>query len=242
MMIPRSKNSVAPHALRCFCSTAVQNGSLYCRKNAEVELWPSQREAARRSADITDDLVVALPTSAGKTRVAEIAALMTLASERRVLIVTPLRSLSAQTERSFRRTFAPLGFSVSSLYGSSGLSSGDEDALRTREIVIATPEKLDFALRNDPTLIAGTVRKGAINSHLRLVVPTTVLETDVTPRRKTNIELRPREYLTEDEIERPRKATGAMRVANRETHADCGAQVRSVDHDALCLVFCAFER
>lgn len=127
--------------------------SLYARKTAEVELWPSQREAARRSTDVTDDLVVALPTSAGKTRVAEIAALMTLSSERRVLIVTPLRALSAQTERSFRKTFAPLGFSVSSLYGASGLSSGDEDALRSREIIIATPEKLDFALRSDPSLI-----------------------------------------------------------------------------------------
>jgi hypothetical protein len=127
--------------------------SLYARKNAEVELWPSQREAAKRSGDLTDDLVVALPTSAGKTRVAEIAALMTLSVGRRVLIVTPLRALSAQTERSFRKTFAPLGFQVSSLYGASGISAGDEDALRTREIVIATPEKLDFALRNDPTLI-----------------------------------------------------------------------------------------
>lgn len=128
-------------------------GSLYARKTAEVELWPSQREAARRSTDVTDDLVVALPTSAGKTRVAEIAALMTLSSARRVLIVTPLRALSAQTERSFRKTFAPLGFSVSSLYGASGLSAGDEDALRSREIIIATPEKLDFALRSDPSLI-----------------------------------------------------------------------------------------
>ncbi|HEY8127141.1 MAG TPA: DEAD/DEAH box helicase [Hyphomicrobium sp.] len=127
--------------------------SLYARKNSEVELWPSQREAARRSTDVKDDLVVALPTSAGKTRVAEIAALMTLSSARRVLIVTPLRALSAQTERSFRKTFAPLGFSVSSLYGASGLSAGDEDALRSREIVIATPEKLDFALRSDPSLI-----------------------------------------------------------------------------------------
>jgi replicative superfamily II helicase len=127
--------------------------SLYARKNAEVELWPSQREAAKRSGDLTDDLVVALPTSAGKTRVAEIAALMTLSVGRRVLIVTPLRALSAQTERSFRKTFAPLGFQVSSLYGASGISAGDEDTLRTREIVIATPEKLDFALRNDPTLI-----------------------------------------------------------------------------------------
>jgi hypothetical protein len=128
-------------------------GSLYARKTSEVELWPSQREAARRSTDVTDDLVVALPTSAGKTRVAEIAALMTLSSARRVLIVTPLRALSAQTERSFRKTFAPLGFSVSSLYGASGLSAGDEDALRTREIIIATPEKLDFALRSDASLI-----------------------------------------------------------------------------------------
>lgn len=127
--------------------------SLYARKNAEVELWPSQRDAAKRSSDLTDDLVVALPTSAGKTRVAELATLMTLSTGKRVLIVTPLRALSAQTERSFRRTFAPLGISVSSLYGASGMSPGDEDALRTHKIIIATPEKLDFALRSDPSII-----------------------------------------------------------------------------------------
>lgn len=144
---PEGTGEKYPNLRRLFIS------SLYARKTSEVELWPSQREAARRSTDVTDDLVVALPTSAGKTRVAEIAALMTLSSESRVLIVTPLRALSAQTERSFRKTFAPLGFSVSSLYGASGLSVGDEDALRTREIIIATPEKLDFALRSDPSLI-----------------------------------------------------------------------------------------
>jgi replicative superfamily II helicase len=127
--------------------------SLYGRKTAEVELWPSQLAAARRSSDLSDDLVVALPTSAGKTRVAELAALMTLSTGKRVLIVTPLRALSAQTERSFRNTFAPLGFAVSSLYGASGISAGDEDALRSKNIVIATPEKLDFALRNDANLI-----------------------------------------------------------------------------------------
>jgi hypothetical protein len=127
--------------------------TLYARKSAELELWPSQREAARRSTDVSDDLVVSLPTSAGKTRIAEIAALMCLSTGKRVLIVTPLRALSAQTERTFRQTFAPLGFTVSSLYGASGLSAGDEDALKSMNIVIATPEKLDFALRNDSTLI-----------------------------------------------------------------------------------------
>ena len=128
-------------------------GELYGRRTAEVELWPSQLLAAHRAVDVTDDLVVALPTSAGKTRIAEIAALMALASGRRVLIVTPLRALSAQTERSFRKTFAPLGFTVSSLYGSSGVAGTDEDALRQQSIVIATPEKLDFALRNDASII-----------------------------------------------------------------------------------------
>lgn len=127
--------------------------ALYARKTAEVELWPSQIGAARRATDLADDLVVALPTSAGKTRVAEICALMSLSAERRVLLVTPLRALSAQTERSFRKTFGPLDFSVSSLYGASGAMPGDQDALRTRDIVIATPEKLDFALRSDPHLI-----------------------------------------------------------------------------------------
>jgi superfamily II helicase len=39
------------------------------------------------------------------------------------------------------------------LYGANGVSAGDEDALRTKNIVIATPEKLDFALRTDSTLI-----------------------------------------------------------------------------------------
>jgi len=144
---PEGAEEIYPDLRRLFIS------SLYARKTSEVELWPSQREAARRSTDVTDDLVAALPTSAGKTRVAEISTLMSLSSARRVLIVTPLRALSAQTERSFRRTFAPLGFSVSSLYGASGLSAGDEDALRTRKIIIATPEKLDFALRSNPSLI-----------------------------------------------------------------------------------------
>ena len=128
--------------------------SLFARDLAEVELWPSQIDAARRAADPADNLVVALPTSAGKTRIAELAALTTLAMRARVLIVTPLRALSAQSERSFRARFAPLGATVSSLYGASGLSAGDEGALRDHDIVIATPEKLDFALRSDPAIIA----------------------------------------------------------------------------------------
>lgn len=122
-------------------------------KRSAIELWPSQLEAVRRAVDPADDLVVALPTSAGKTRIAELCILRTLASELRVVYVTPLRALSAQVERDLAETFGPLGFSVSSLYGSAGVESGDADTLREGKIVVSTPEKLDFALRNDNSII-----------------------------------------------------------------------------------------
>ncbi|HEV7277080.1 MAG TPA: DEAD/DEAH box helicase [Devosiaceae bacterium] len=123
------------------------------RAKAEIELWPSQTEAAARAVDQSDDLVVSLPTSAGKTRIAELCILRCLASGKRVVFVTPLRALSAQTETTLQRTFGPLGKTISALYGSIGVSGFDEDAIRGRDIVVATPEKLDFALRNDPSLL-----------------------------------------------------------------------------------------
>ncbi|MBL8372035.1 MAG: DEAD/DEAH box helicase [Burkholderiaceae bacterium] len=127
--------------------------SLYRRSKSEVELWPSQLQAAQRVLDAGTNLVLSLPTSAGKTRIAELCILACLAKGKRIVFVTPLRALSAQTEVGLRRTFTPLGKSVSSLYGSIGASGTDVDALRSTDIVVATPEKLDFALRSDPTLL-----------------------------------------------------------------------------------------
>ena len=127
---------------------------LRAAKRSTIELWPSQIEAAHRAIDPADDLVVALPTSAGKTRIAELCILRALASDQRVVYVTPLRALSAQVERDLAETFLPLGISVSSLYGSAGIGRADTETLREGKIVVSTPEKLDFALRNDPTIIA----------------------------------------------------------------------------------------
>lgn len=126
---------------------------LRCARRSAIELWPSQFEAAQRAVDTTDDLVVALPTSAGKTRIAELCILRAFASGKRVVYVTPLRALSAQIERDLAETFTPLGFTVSSLYGAAGLEYSDSETLRTGNLVVSTPEKLDFALRNDPTIL-----------------------------------------------------------------------------------------
>jgi hypothetical protein len=127
--------------------------SLLRRPRAEIDLWPSQTAAALRAADQLDDLVISLPTSAGKTRIAELCILRCLASGKRVMFVTPLRALSAQTEATLQQSFGPLGKTISALYGSIGDGGLDEDAIRERNIVVATPEKLDFALRNDASLL-----------------------------------------------------------------------------------------
>jgi superfamily II DNA/RNA helicase len=127
--------------------------ALFARGRSEIDLWPSQLHVVERIFGTTQDLVVALPTSAGKTRIAELCMLACLAQGRRVVYVTPLRALSAQTEQVLDRTFGPLGVRVSSLYGSMGVSDIDEDALRSSQIVVATPEKLDFALRSDPSVL-----------------------------------------------------------------------------------------
>ena len=127
--------------------------SLLCRSKAEIDLWPSQIEAASRANDQSDDLVVSLPTSAGKTRIAELCILRCLAAGKRAVFVTPLRALSAQTETTLQETFGPLAKRVSALYGSIGVSDFDEDAIGEHDIVVATPEKLDFALRSNPSLL-----------------------------------------------------------------------------------------
>jgi len=144
---PNNPNNVWPSMRELYIA------SLFSRSRSEVELWPSQISAAKRSVDTSDDLVVSLPTSAGKTRIAELCILRCLADGKRVIFVTPLRALSAQTERSLQSTFGILGVSISALYGSIGTSEFEEDTLKDRQIVVATPEKLDFALRNDPSIL-----------------------------------------------------------------------------------------
>jgi superfamily II DNA/RNA helicase len=127
--------------------------ALLRRRRAEIELWPSQLEAANRTITGNGNLVVSLPTSAGKTRIAELCILNCLAGGKKVVFITPLRALSAQTETGLLRTFLPLGKAVSTLYGSIGVSDLDSDFFEDRDIIVGTPEKLDFALRNDASIL-----------------------------------------------------------------------------------------
>jgi len=123
-----------------------------------IELLPPQR-AALTEQGLLDPanraVVVDLPTSGGKTMLAQFRILQALNqfSEDRgwVAYVAPTRALVAQLTRRLRRDFGPLGVKVEQVTGGINIDSF-EDELLTEEsgfdILISTPEKLGLIIRN----------------------------------------------------------------------------------------------
>jgi hypothetical protein len=120
-----------------------------------IELWESQKVALQLALNAQNrGGVINLRTSAGKTRVAELAILKTLRTDpnAKVLYLAPFRSLAFELERTFSKTLAPLGYSVSHLYGGSRFSGVDRELFDEGRITIATPEKAKAMFRAAPEL------------------------------------------------------------------------------------------
>lgn len=124
-------------------------------KRAVFEIWSSQRAALPLALDPANrGAVVNLRTSAGKTRVAELAILQTLLADptARVFYLAPFRSLALEVEHTLAGTFGWLGHGVSHLYGGSRVSSVDTELAAESSITIATPEKARALFRAAPEL------------------------------------------------------------------------------------------
>lgn len=122
-----------------------------------TELWKSQTSALQLALNSQNrGGVINLRTSAGKTRVAELAILQTLKADpqAKVLYLAPFRSLAFELERTFSKTLSPLGYHVSHLYGGSRFSGVDKELVNEGHITIATPEKAKAMLRAEPELFA----------------------------------------------------------------------------------------
>ena len=120
-----------------------------------VELFISQREAINKILKPdSNGAVVSLPTSSGKTRIAEIVIAELLAKEpgAKVLYIAPFRSLAFEIEESFDKSFGQLGFIPTHLYGGSQFSKLDETLISESSIIIATPEKSKAIIRANPEL------------------------------------------------------------------------------------------
>ena len=126
---------------------------------AMFELLPPQR-AALLEQGLLDQaktaIVVDMPTSGGKTLLAEFRILQALnqfdAVKGWVAYVAPTRALAAQITRRLRRDFEPIGLRVEQLSGAIEVDAFEEELLtdqaRPFSVLVATPEKLSLVVRN----------------------------------------------------------------------------------------------
>ncbi len=126
---------------------------------AMFELLPPQR-AALLEQGLLDQaktaIVVDMPTSGGKTLLAQFRILQALnqfqADHGWVVYVAPTRALSAQITRRLRVDFEPIGLRVEQLTAAIEVDTFEEEILTNRDvpfdILIATPEKLSLVIRN----------------------------------------------------------------------------------------------
>ena len=115
------------------------------------EIWPSQRSAVEKGLLASNaSKIIRMPTSSGKTRIAEMCILRALTSQgapAKCVYIAPYRALVAEVADAMSMVLPDLGFTVSGLDGSydgdpAGEAGGGADVL------VTTPEKLDLLLRS----------------------------------------------------------------------------------------------
>jgi helicase len=123
------------------------------KRISQVELWQSQITAIRRGLlDNNRGFIIQMPTSAGKTFIAELAILQQISRNKKCLYIAPFRSLVNEIENSLSSRLSKLGYLVSSLSGSFEIDNLDQFWLRESDVLVATPEKMDFLLRVKPEM------------------------------------------------------------------------------------------
>lgn len=133
------------------------------KHQAMFELLPPQRAALQEQGLLdaaATAVVIDLPTSGGKTLLAQFRVLQALNqfAERGgwVAYVVPTKALGNQITRRLRRDFSPIGVRVEQLTGAveidaieeSLLSSAETGDARAFDVLVATPEKLQLIVRN----------------------------------------------------------------------------------------------
>jgi replicative superfamily II helicase len=128
-------------------------------KHPIVELWPGQQRALeRRLLDpYPRAVIVEMPTSGGKTLLAEFSIVQTLALQpgSSVVYIAPTRALVNQVTRALRTDLGRFGLTVEMTVPAYELDPGEATLLAGRiDVLVTTPEKLDFLIRNGHPSVA----------------------------------------------------------------------------------------
>jgi hypothetical protein len=130
----------------------------YLRQRPIIELWRSQKAAMPFIGQPRGkSYCLKMPTSAGKTRIAELTILRFLLDTINVpnakcLYIAPFRSLAIEVEHALQESFHPLGRRVSELYGGFDLNPIERLLIEETHVIVATPEKVNAFLRYNPEI------------------------------------------------------------------------------------------
>ncbi|SDC70425.1 ATP-dependent DNA helicase [Natrinema hispanicum] len=114
------------------------------RSEGIEELYPPQAEAVEAGATEGENLVAAVPTASGKTMIAALAMLSAIERGGKALYIVPLRALASEKQAEFE-AYEQFGVTVGVTTGNYESTS---DWLATKDIVVATSEKVDSLVRN----------------------------------------------------------------------------------------------
>lgn len=118
-----------------------------------VEFWASQLIAIKQGILTNNDsFVVQMPTSAGKTLIAELTILSALTSQdnARCLYIAPYRALVNEVETNLAETLGSVGYRISNLLGGFEFDALQDFLVRESDVLVTTPEKIDLFLRTHP--------------------------------------------------------------------------------------------
>ena len=129
------------------------HANLY-KQPSVIELFKSQRECLEKSICIGGSSAIGMPTSSGKTKIAEILILKTLCDnpDGICIYIAPFRSLANEVEHGLASILYPMGYTISHLYGSVQATQIDREQITEANVVIATPEKIKSILRSSPEI------------------------------------------------------------------------------------------
>ncbi|MCQ2971903.1 MAG: DEAD/DEAH box helicase [archaeon] len=127
------------------------------RKTPIVELWPSQTSAIPKILENDENLTIKMPTSAGKTFIAELLILKyymqgNFYNNGKVIYISPFKSLSNEIESSLKSNLNILDLKISDFYGGFDSNEYEKYYFEDLDILIVTPEKFDVLLRMNPHL------------------------------------------------------------------------------------------
>ena len=130
-------------------------------KRKIIELWRTQVESLPKINDKDRcSFCISVPTSGGKTTVAELAILRFLVDyqsqpETKCVYIAPFRKLALEVESGLSKAFSLIDTSLAStFYGGREIDFFDKHEVEKARILIVTPEKLDSMLRQYPDLLS----------------------------------------------------------------------------------------